>query len=365
MRRPTMPLRMLAVLLLALAATVVSAAPALAHGRGSDASNFLSEITDDGGVPGLSWRVVNSDEYLQLDNDTESEVLIPGYTGEPYLRIGPDGVFENQNSPAAYLNDSRFGEEIVPPNLGDEPRWAQLSTGSDWAWHDHRIHWMAQADPPQVATDPDAEHLVNEGWSVAFTIDGDAHQVVGDLRWIPGDNPLVWLLPALLVVSIPVLLGLRSAPDRAAGSWHGLSRPAGITLLALALANIANLIDDIVATPLPLSQLNWWAPLQTVFFIAVAVFGAWRAIQGEEGAFTALGVGAGAVFMGQGVLYLSVLSSSQTASVFPGWLTRSIVAASLAQIIPMAVAVVMGNRALLPEYDDGVDELAVEASSGS
>ena len=81
------PSRLLALTLLTLLAVGVLATPALAHGRGSDASNFLSTITDAPDVEGLEVTIVNSDEYLQLVNDTGEVVIVPGYSGEPYLRF--------------------------------------------------------------------------------------------------------------------------------------------------------------------------------------------------------------------------------------------------------------------------------------
>ena len=340
---------------------VMSAGPAMAHGRGSDASNFLSTITDTAEVEGLRWRVVNSDEYLQLTNSTDEEVMIPDYEGGPYLRIANDGVWRNINSRATYINEDRFGQTPLPTtaDLGGEPEWEQLSDDNSYAWHDHRIHWMATSEPPGVSTEPGTRQLVNQ-WSVPFAIGGQDLQISGDLEWIPGGSPWAWLIPALLVVSIPVIYGLMtSSPDVEAFEWRGLSVPAGGTLLIIAAANLFHLYDDLFATPIPFSEAAVTAA-QTAFFIAIAVFGSVKAIEGKEGAFTALGVASGATFIGQGLLYFSVLGASQTASLFPGWLTRVVVALSVAQVLPMAVAAVMGTRALLPEFDDS--ELRAEAA---
>ena len=353
--------RLFVLTLLVAVATVGLAGPALAHGRGSDASNFLSLITDVPSVDGLSWAVINSDEYLELTNTSDDEVTIPGYSQEPYLRIGPDGVFRNRNSHATYLNEDRFGDVRIPPevDVNGDPDWEQVSDGNSYAWHDHRIHWMASAEPPGVQTDPDNEQVVNPGREVPFVVGETEYAVVGDLIWVPGGSPWIWLVPALLVLMIPLAIGLRTKPDLEKVESRVLSTPMGITLMILALANIIHLVDDLFATPIPLSQSSVSA-VQTAFFIAIAAFGAWRAIQGEEGAFTALGVGAGPVFIGQGLLYFSVLGASQTASLFPGWLTRVVVALSVAQLIPMAIATVMGTRALLPEFDE--DDLAAETA---
>ena len=44
---------------------------------------------------------------LELTNDTDTDVIVRATEGEPYLRIGPDGVFENLLSPATYINRTR------------------------------------------------------------------------------------------------------------------------------------------------------------------------------------------------------------------------------------------------------------------
>ena len=341
---------------------VLTAGPAMAHGRGSDASNYLSLIEQAPDLDGVTVEVVNADEYLLLTNTSEVEVQIPGYLGEPYLRIGPEGVFENANSQATYVNEERYGDVAVPPDVDPtaEPEWRQVSTGSTYAWHDHRIHWMVEAEPAPVQAEPGSEHLIN-AWSVPVIAGDVESEITGELFWVPGGSPWVWLIPALLVVSLPVGLAMiRTEPDPEAYEWRGLSRVAGAVLLVIGLANVIHLVDDLFATPIPLSEAAVTA-IQTFFFIVIAVFGAARAIQGAEGAFTALGVSSAAIFIGQGVLYFSVLGASQTASLFDGSLTRVVIALSCAQVIPMAVATVRGTRAVTPEWDEG--DLAAEASA--
>ena len=248
--------QLLVVSILSMLVVAMMAPPALAHGRGSDSTNFASTITDRPDVEGLAWQVLNGDEYLELRNSTDTEVLVPGYTGEPYLRIGPDGVFRNLNSTATYLNEDRFGQTAPPAGIDPdgEPDWERISDGSTYAWHDHRIHWMAQADPPAVAENPGTVQLVNT-WTVPIEFGAEAFEVAGDLTWVPGSSPLLWLLPALIVLSIPVVLAWRrTEPDRAAYTWPGLSRMAGYVGLVIALANVVHLVDDLFATPVPLSE---------------------------------------------------------------------------------------------------------------
>ena len=130
-------------------------------------------------------------------NDTETEVVVPGYSDEPYLRIGPDGVWRNANSPATYINLDRFARVDVPEHAQgqEEPDWVQISTESAYVWHDHRTHWMSEdLLPPAVAADPSRPHTVFE-WTVPLVHGGTPVEVDGVLTWSPPPSPwLVWPL---------------------------------------------------------------------------------------------------------------------------------------------------------------------------
>lgn len=340
------------------------AAPAAAHGRGSDATNFRSEITDVPAASGLEWRVYGGDELLWLRNDGPHEVVVLGYDGEPYLRFDGEGVWENRNSPAAYLNTERYGQVELPEGIDarDPPEWRQRSSGSGYAWHDHRMHWMSPALPPSVA-DAGTETTVREysPWRVPVEVDGTDAELVGRLRWVPGPSPWPWLV-ASLPLALLALAGLRTSPaGDPPSSWPGLARPAAAVLGLVVLLNITHLADDLLAVPLPASTVALSA-VQTLLFAGIGAFGALRAWQSGDGAFTALGVGAGAVLVGQGLLYLPVLSASQIATLFPDWLARLTVALSLTQALTVGAVTVIGTRRLLPPADNGADQ---EAAAGA
>ncbi len=337
------------------------AGPAAAHGRGSDATNFSSRILSAPDVPGLSWRIYGGDELIGLTNTSGSEVTVPGYAGEPYLRIGPDGVFRNTNSPATYQNQDRYAQVTVPAGVDEDapPEWERVSDGNRYLWHDHRIHYMALVLPPAIQAAPGQEHQVLD-WAVPFEVDGRTLEVTGDLRWVPAGPAWPWLLGGL-VVTLPALAGLRTSPT-ADERWPGLARPAAVVLGVLAVANVFHLVDDLLAVPLPLPTVLLSAA-QTALFILIAALGAVRGWQARDGAFTAIGVGAAALLIGQGLLYLSVLTTSQNASIFPEVLTRAVVAASIAQILPVGLVAVLGTRRLLPDYDD--DEALDPAPAGA
>lgn len=131
-------------LLFPLTALVIAAtpAPALAHGGGgADASDFTSAVQrlvaldaegDPRGsprsIPEIHWRVLANDALLEVTNRSGQELEVPGYDGEPYLRIGPDGVWENRNSPAVYLNTDRYAQTPVPAGVSADadPDWVRV-----------------------------------------------------------------------------------------------------------------------------------------------------------------------------------------------------------------------------------------------
>ena len=357
---PRLLVRAAVVALAGLALIPAMVSPALAHGRGTDATNYASRITAAPDLPGVSWAVYGGDELLEVTNETDVEVVVLGYDGEPYLRVGPDGVHENRSSPATYLNTDQYARVDVPPHADSSapPDWQRVAGGSSRAWHDHRIHFMSAVPHPEIAADPDTERIVPgfDRWEVPFIYDGREYAVAGELRWIPGPAPWPWLLLAL-PLTLPALLGLRTQPVATVAEdgepvqrWPGLVKPAAVVLGLSVLANTSHLVDDLFAVPLPWSILAFAAG-QTALFLALGAFGAWRAWQGGDGAFTALGVGAGAVLVGQGLLLLPVLTASQLASLLPDTAVRLIVAASIVQALPVGAAAVIGARRLLPDAD--------------
>jgi hypothetical protein len=338
-----------------LAAAVVGllgllAAPAAAHGRGSASTNFDSRILSAPDLEGITWEVLGGDQYLAVTNTSDTEITVTGYSDEPYLRVGPDGVFHNLASEATYVNADRYGEVTsIPADVGPqhEPRWEKVSDDQTYAWHDHRIHWMSPQLPPMV-TDTSKATLVNP-WEVAFTADGGDHLLTGELHWVPPPSPLPWIAGALALTSV-ALLGVRRRND---DNWVvPLVRPAALVLLTVSVLNITHLIDDFAAVPMPVASVLMSA-VQTALFIALGVFGALVSMRGRDGAFTALGVGSGGIFIGQGLLYLDVLSTANSASVFPDWLARLVISLSLAQALWVVAVAVMGNRRLAAlEPDD-------------
>jgi hypothetical protein len=233
--------RVIGVAVSALAVVVLSAQPAAAHGVGGvQPSNFRTTV--DGTtprVPGLTVRPVDLGNELELRNDSGGEVVVLGYQGEPYLRVGPRGVFENRRSPATYLNRTRNGTTRVPASADPAaaPEWDRIGSGPVARWHDHRAHWMGTDDPPEVTRAPDERHVIDH-WSFQMRRGSQNVTVTGDLVWVPGPSPWGWVAGALAVAALVVALSRTRA-------WRWVLVGA---LALLALSETAHVVGTWTAT---------------------------------------------------------------------------------------------------------------------
>lgn len=360
----------LAAVLVAIAGLValVTASPAAAHGRDSDATNYTSEVTG-GSAEGLSWRAFAGDELLEVVNTTDRRLVVFGADGAPMLRIGPDGVFENAEAPPPSADEGHRGAagpgadaigrdrggqqpeaEASAPSTAEQPSaergagaspdWRRVAGGQRYAWHDHRIHWDGPGLPAGVRAEPGRAQAVAD-WAVPYRLAGDRAVVTGELRWVPPVSPWPWVLVAA-VLTAPAAAGLVRRRGLA-----GLARPAALVVALVAAANVARVADGLIIGP------EGWATaltntLVTALFCVLGLAGARKAWRGGDGAFTALGVGVLALGLGLGVLALPVLSASGLSTHLPEAVLRLLVAASLTQVVFAGVVAVTGLRRATP-----------------
>jgi len=211
----------------ALATLVATAAPASAHTVGGvNATNYrttIRSVSPSGGA--VTIRVIDNGARLELRNTGKQDVIVEGYDGEPYLRVGPRGAFENVHSPARYLN--RVRRNAAPPPASADPKappeWTQISSGTVARWHDHRAHWMGGIDPPIVQREPGHEHLIQR-FVIPLHRGDTSIRVTGDVRWIPGPSPWPWIAGAA-VLAIGTVIGART---RAAPTVLGAALTAAL-----------------------------------------------------------------------------------------------------------------------------------------
>jgi hypothetical protein len=213
---------------LVVSAVVMTSLPASAHtASGPRPTNYLTRLGSIApAIPGVSVRVVELGNKLELTNRTRGDVIVLGYDGEPYIRVGPRGLYENLRSSATYLNRTRLGNTPIPAiatgtGASTPPRWHRVSGSHTAIWHDHRIHWMGTSPPPEVQDNPAVVHTIDPQWTVVFR---DASQTVlvhGSLLWVPGPSGWPWAALIAGLFAVGFLLARR----------HGRSAIAALVVL--------------------------------------------------------------------------------------------------------------------------------------
>ncbi len=325
---------LVAVITVGLGVGFLGAAPAAAHGGpgGEEipASNYLTSIQ--AVVPqvdGVEVEVIGAGWQLELSNRTDQDVTVLGYEGEPYLRVGPDGVFENRRSPATYLNRARDAGIEVPAaaDADASPEWRRLGGGRTARWHDHRAHWMGGGPPPSVRDAPGDAHVVLPEWTVPVLLgSGETMEIRGDLRWIPGPPRWPWILTAVVGAVAVALAGLRWRVVPAAGC-------AAVALLSAAAVDIVGVWAVTPGGP----TAKFGGAATPVIGVTVAIAGLFQLRRSVTDGLVLLGaVGAGFAWF-FGVANLDWLGSSQLPTGAPTVLARATVATSLGAGVGLAV----------------------------
>jgi hypothetical protein len=169
-------------------------------------------------VDGLDVRVADGPvPALFVNNGSEETLHVEGQAGEPFLRIGPRGVWANMLSPTYYTSGA---QTILPvPAKADPaapPRWKQISEGPVWGWLERR------AAVPVPSYERDAlgptRRTVLE-WSSPMRLGTEDLGVGGHIVWIPpapvsathegGTSAAVHVVPLALALAVGVALILR------------------------------------------------------------------------------------------------------------------------------------------------------------
>ena len=139
-------------------------------------------------VPGIKFEVVYSVNYqFLLTNTTPQTVSILADTGEPFLRVGPNGVEGNFASPALYDSNAPMGRLEFPPQAkaGADvaPNWRKLSREPSWGWYDHRLHPAERNLPPEVRRSK--EPVVLGRWKVPIRVEDQPGELQGRFEYRP------------------------------------------------------------------------------------------------------------------------------------------------------------------------------------
>jgi hypothetical protein len=321
--------RLLAVAALALAVVVGTASPAAAHTGQVIATDYQARITGDAG---LDVRLVEAGGRVELTNRSGPEVTVLGYEDEPYLRIGPHGVFENRRSPATYLNASRTGGQQPPADATADasPRWVRIGPGPTARWHDHRLHWMTTA-PPAVQRAPGERHRVAQ-WAIPVRDAGRTLQIRGDITYVPGPPTWPWWLVAAGLAGAVVLAARR----------RGSRTVLLVAVLVLVLADLTRVAGlSLVVVGSAGDRFRQAASVGTVDLVGwgLGVAAAVRLVGRKPDGRVAAGLAGLVLAIVGGLLEWGDLGRSQLAVATPPGLARALIAVVLGLGLGIAGAV--------------------------
>ena len=269
--------------------------------------------------PGISARVVDLGNKFELTNRTSTEITVLGYEGEPYLRIGPNGVFENLHSQATYINRTRQGGTVpvgIDTSPTATPEWKKISSGHTRALArpSHPLDERAAAAagravarhvPPPLATEHRRSCTTASSVRIAVALD-----------WVPGPSGLPWVPPIVVLFALGVLGAVLPK------SWRVLA------VLARSCSSSSDIAHAIgFEIPRPGGNLSKFVQFLGGSFVSIAV---WIAAVPTIIALLRRRVEAlyGVVFVALlvaligGATDLSALWKSQLPDAGPPWLTR-------------------------------------------
>jgi hypothetical protein len=326
---------------LALALIIATATPAGAHGiGGTEPTNYETTLTRvDPAVPGVTVQVIELGNKLQLTNRSGHDVVVLGYDGERYLRVGPRGVFENRNSPATYLNRSRVPTD-APPRSADATapvRWRKVSDGQVASWHDHRAHFMGTEAPPVVRDDPGRRHVLDR-WTVELRSRGRTVVAHGVLAWVPPPSP--WPYVGIALALAVLVIGLARTRW-----WHGVLVAGLIALVVCAAAHAVGIWAD--------SDAGFGTKLgESVYSIVGIGLGVvalgWIVRRGVESSVPFVLVASVFLLVAGGLADVSTIGHSQVPSSLPPTVARVAVALTIGLGVGLTVAAGWRLRVLVP-----------------
>ncbi|MFI1989943.1 hypothetical protein [Actinoplanes sp. NPDC020271] len=307
-------------------AVVAPATPAFAHGgEGANVTSYRTTISGiSSPMDGLTIRTVEGGARLELVNDTGRSIEVLGYSGEPYLELRPDGIYQNVSSPATYVNQTLAGDTPVPTtaDVTMPPTWQKVSSGHTIRWHDQRTHWLGTARPPQAVADPDHAHRLRD-WAVPLRDQVRVFEIRGTLDYEPPPVTWAWWAgAALLGLLFTALVRFRSR-------WVvPLAVVAGLSVIAYAVMR-------------GLDGAGWSGVLLVTGALALAT--AWR----HPPFFLALSGFVLAAFAGFGSS--DAFLAAVVPATGPGWLARACVVGTIACGGALALTGLLRMRDAVPE----------------
>jgi hypothetical protein len=155
--RVSTALAVLALLGAPVATSLRAATPARAHEMDPHLRTVMEQVIPPlpAGVTVSVRNTVISSEML-VENHTPTEVEVLSDTGRTFLRIGPQGVLGDLDTPEWYQSNNPYGTASIPTpaqNPDARPLWGRASHEPAWGWFEHRMHPKPRTDlPPPPAS---------------------------------------------------------------------------------------------------------------------------------------------------------------------------------------------------------------------
>jgi hypothetical protein len=288
----------------------------------------------------LSIRLLDLGRRIEVKNFGRQDVVVLGYDGEPYLRVGPSGGFENRRSRSRYVNRVSVGgtKATVPDGVTATaaPSWRRVSSAPVVRWRDQRTRY--EGAPPAKA------RQVVANWTIAMRA-GDAPVAVsGIVTYIKGPSPWPWVGLLVVLAGLTVMAAWSSRWGR----W------LSVALALLLASDVMHSFGTAAAT-----HESMAAQLVRVLLAGLVTTAAWvvgvvsipSLQRNHEGGLVAAG-GIGLVIaMFSGVTDVGVFSNSQVATVFPAVTARIAVAVAIglgAGLVAATVVVIARDPRLRP-----------------
>jgi hypothetical protein len=304
---------------LALVAVIALAAPgsAGAHLRSSRvAVDYRATVAPP--PAGVGARVYEADLAVGLTARPGHTVIVLGYLGEPFLRLGRDGVFANDASPTA------AGSGLVSRLRPGRTHWTLHSRRPTAIWHDTRVRR--------------ARH-----WSIPLVVDGRRTALRGTLVHVAAPSAVPWvavglvfaLLTAAFLVRRPQLL------LRTVAAWVGMVAALAILVTAIGLSASST------------ASTGTWIESGNEGVLALVGLG--FMLRGSRDARALAGGLVGMLAVAAATTRLPVLLHGIVLSALPGQLARAVVVLALSAGAAAAILGVVVFFDVIEHYDERLE----------
>ena len=296
----SLPLRSLPrCIAIALLAALAAPGVAGAHIRsGTIAVDYRARVL--AAPAGVLARVYLSDRAVRLAVRPGLELVVLGYQGEPFVRLGARGVEVNESS----LTAAGVGFATRPRAAGSKPVWRLRSKSPSITWHDSRLRGL----PPGVQ---------RGRWEIPLVLDGRRVRLTGELVRLNRPGPWRWFaLGVPFVLASALLLLRRRRPElRIAAAAFGLAASV------LLIVTDAGFVFDTYA-----SEGKW---LEFGNVLVFALIGAAFAVRGPLERRAIAGGALGLLALSVGLSKIPVFLHGLVLSALPGGFARTVIALTI------------------------------------